>query len=225
MLILKAMEENLFQSVARQLRQPHGEYALKVGESMNEGNRLMYEYTYARLRPRPGDAVLEIGMGNGHFVKELFALQGELSYTGYDFSAAMVTEANRRNEELVNNDKARFLLGAAGEMPFEQGTFDKVFTINTLYFWENPVAELAEIKRVLKADGQLFLSIRPQRVMQHYPFTQYGFKLYSADEAAHLLQQNGLKVTELAEFEEPDFLLDGRAMQAATVLLVAGLNE
>lgn len=41
--------------------------------------------------------------------------------------------------------------------PYPDERFNKVFTVNTIYFWNNPIEDLKEIRRVLKTDGQILL--------------------------------------------------------------------
>ena len=40
--------------------------------------------------------------------------------------------------------------------------FDEIFSINVVQFWTNPLAELAELKRVLKSGGSIALAIQPR---------------------------------------------------------------
>src|SRR6476619_7183860 len=78
-------------TLAGQLRQPEGSLGIKVGENMNKGNRLMN---------------LEIGIGNGFFVKDIIASAKDVRYTGCDFSETMIKEAKDLNNALSAN--ARF---------------------------------------------------------------------------------------------------------------------
>ena len=70
------MDEEKLKTIAAQLRQPSGEYAIEVGKKMNEGNHDINLYTIKALNLKPGDNILEIGMGNGlclfYRVKVLF---------------------------------------------------------------------------------------------------------------------------------------------------------
>jgi SAM-dependent methyltransferase len=55
------------------------------------------------------------------------------------------------------------------KLPFEDETFDKIFTVNTVYFWENPVEFLNEIYRVLKDDGTFVLTFGQRDFMEKLP--------------------------------------------------------
>ncbi|MBC7891272.1 MAG: class I SAM-dependent methyltransferase, partial [Sphingobacteriaceae bacterium] len=137
----------------------------------------------------------------------------------------MVEEAIRRNGGAVENGQAQFFVASAEALPFEDGSFDKVFTVNTVYFWENPARELAEFRRVLKPGGQLFLAGRPRRVMEALPFVRYGFTLYSAQELSELLSSNGFLVTGLLEKPEPDQTFAGVTLPMETLVIGGATKE
>jgi len=192
-----------YKAVAEQLRRPDGDFGRKIADNMNISNRLINENTIHNLAINAGDNILEIGMGNGFFVKDILAINGAVKYTGCDFSETMVTEATKLNQAFVKSGQAKFILANAAELPFADNSFDKIFTVNTIYFWQNPAAQLAEIQRLLKPKALMVIGLRPKHVMQNYPFTQHGFILYSKADVIQLLEENNFKVTHIAEEKEP----------------------
>lgn len=219
------MDEETLKAIAGQLRQPTGEYAIQVGEKMNEGNLHINLNTIEALNLTTGDNILEIGMGNGFFVKNILSTDNSIKYTGCDFSEIMVGEARKQNENFIANGQAEFHLTDANELPFEKETFDKVFTINTIYFWDNPQKVLAEIWRVLKPKGQVIISVRPKSIMVHYPFVKYGFKTFSNGDLSELISKNNFKVVDVIEKEEPDVEINGELTKTATLIITAEKNE
>lgn len=215
------MNEEALRSIAAQLRQPHGEYAIQIGEKMNEGNLHINLNTINALRPEANDTILEIGMGNGFFVKDILSVDNSIKYTGCDFSEAMVEEATKRNEQFIKTRQAQFHLASADQLPFADETFDKAFTINTIYFWEDQAAVLSEIRRVLRPKGQLLISVRPKSLMQHYPFVKYGFNMFTKEDLAQLLSINHFQTTEILEKDEPEQELNGEKLAAKTLLVRA----
>lgn len=217
------MDENELKNIAAQLRKPNGEYAIEVGKRMNEGNLLMNQQVIKMLCPEKNDQLLEIGMGNGFFVKEIVNLQPEISYAGCDFSEIMVAESIENNRDLVLANKADFSCACADNMPYQNNRFDKVFTLNTIYFWEDVKLVLAEIKRVLKANGLLFIGIRPKEIMDHFPITQYGFNTFSESDLVDLLKANGFEVLESTKRDEEDLEFFGEKLKNEFLIVKAKL--
>ena len=215
------MDDETLKAVAAQLRKPTGERAVGVGEKMNEGNLLINLTTIEALHVMPNDNILEIGMGNGFFVSNIFKMESTVNYTGCDFSNIMVEEACKINEQYIKKEKAKFIFASADELPFKEETFDKVFSVNTLYFWENESLIFSEIHRVLKPKGQITISIRPKSLMQFYPFVKYGFNMYTSDDLCQLISNNHFKLTKLIEKEEPDQMINGAKIKVATLIINA----
>ncbi len=213
-----------FKAVAEQLRKPTGQFGLKIAENMNLSNALINKWTINKLHAKANNNILEIGMANGLFVKELLQKNAAVRYSGVDFSQIMVDESVIRNSKYIKNGQAAFYCADAQKLPFADNTFDKAFTINTIYFWEEPAAVLAELSRVLKPGGVFIISIRPQRVMQNYPFTQYGFRLYSSQALSELLAENGFLVTEAEEYTEPDQQLGELVIKPESLIVTAQNN-
>jgi len=219
------MDEVQLSALAAQLRMPHGESAAEVGETMNRGNAYINHYTIEELDPKGDEHILEIGMGNGFFVKDILERDADIRYIGCDHSEDMIEQASRRNERFIENGQAKFFHGSGSELPFGGETFDKVFTINTIYFWEDPDAMLGEFHRVMKWNGKLLVALRPESVMKTYPFVKYGFKVFSREQVCELLIGNGFRVENIVERSEPAQELNGEILQMETLILSAVKTE
>lgn len=214
------MDEQTAKSVAAQLRKPQGEWAEQIGEFMSRGNKLLIERTITATAVSDGERVLEIGMGNGTHIPAM--LEGnEVAYTGYDYSEDMIGLAGGMNKDAVENGRAEFICGDACKMPFDDNSYDKIFTVNTVYFWDDARAICSEIKRVLKPEGKLILGLRPERLMETYPMTKWGFTLYTAERVKELLAGHGFEVHSVKEEDEPAQEVDGEMLQLASVVVVA----
>jgi ubiquinone/menaquinone biosynthesis C-methylase UbiE len=210
-----------YKAVAEQLRKPDGDFGRKIAENMNVSNHLINKYTIQNLAINAGDNILEIGMGNGFFVKDILAAKEDVKYTGCDFSETMIAEATKLNQAFVQSGQAGFILANAAKSPFADNSFDKIFSINTIYFWDNPAAQLAEIHRLLKTNGLLAIGLRPAHVMQNYPFTQFGFTLYSKADVTQLLEANNFKVKNIIEIQEPDQEIGDITVSPESLIVVA----
>lgn len=78
--------------------------------------------------------------------------------TGLDRSPTIVRSALRRNRVDVQTGRAEVVQGDLGTFPFPDAQFDRVFSIHTLYFWEDVPAVLAEIDRVLAPGGSFVIT-------------------------------------------------------------------
>jgi SAM-dependent methyltransferase len=97
-------------------------------------------------------------------------------------------------------------------LPFAEHTFDKICTVNTIYFWDEPLASLQEIKRVLKNDGRLVIGIRSADKMKQLPVTQYNFRLYNPEAVRDLLVEAGFNRISIEKHD--DLKLDYAMMTA-----------
>jgi len=215
------MNETSYQQLAAQLRKPTGESGIQTGEWMNRGNVHINMDTLEILNAMPGDKILEIGMGNGFFVHHIVEKDNSIQYTGADFSEVMIKEAERINKTWINSGQAGFVLADVASLPFTDNSFNKVFTINTIYFWEDAVKTLDEIKRVLQPKGKLIITLRPKRQMKNYPFTKYGFTMYGKEEVERLLNENGFTNIHASEIQEPDFELNGQMVKMESLIVEA----
>ena len=182
--------------LASQLRCPNGAGASDVARGMNEANRSVNLKCIDLLRLTPGDQVLELGPGNGAFVADIVGTADRVAYVGIDWSAEMVAESNRLNDELVAQGHVRFGQGSSDSLPFAAASFDKVLAVHTLYFWEHPGEHFAEILRTMKPTGLFCLAFGDRAFMKDLPFAPFGFKLYDRAEACALLRAAGFRVLE-----------------------------
>ncbi|MDF2456350.1 MAG: SAM-dependent methyltransferase [Cytophagaceae bacterium] len=215
------MDKEFLQQLAQQLRKPDGDMGKKVGENMNASNALMNTFTLQEMGIQPNDTILEIGMGNGFFIKDIVGDDDSITYYGCDYSELMISEATALNKLYIETGQVKFFLTSADKLPFQSHSIDKVFTINTIYFWSNPSVELTEIHRVLKQGGKFFLTVRSKSTMENIPVTQFGFKIYDQHLLRDLLETSGFKVHQVIEKQEPDMEFNGNTVKVSTWIFCA----
>ncbi|MEO6719620.1 MAG: class I SAM-dependent methyltransferase [Ferruginibacter sp.] len=214
-------EEQQLQQRASQLRKPEGEEGIKTGEWMSKGNVHIIRDALKALNAEAGDNILEIGMGNGFFVNEILEKSESINYTGCDYSELMIQESEKLNSEWISRGQAKFILSNLSSLPFKNEVFDKIFTINTIYFWDDEVKALNEIKRVIEPNGKIIIAFRPKHLTEKYPFTRYGFNQFSKTDVANLVSNNGFSLIDIIENQEPDFDLNGEMVRMENVVIVA----
>ncbi len=178
-----------WEEMASQLRQPDGTKGIEVANMMNESNSGMIRHAIDRLQLREGHRVLELGHGNGKHLAYLLEQQRNLTYAGLDISALMNGEAQRINQPFVASKQASFYLYDGLHIPFTENYFDRIFTVNTIYFWSDPKLLLSELYRVLQPNGILNITLAPKDFMEQLPFTPYGFTLYDDEALLTLIGQ------------------------------------
>jgi len=194
------MEQNELKILAQNLANPQGEKGIEIGEMMNATNIGMTIESINTLLIEDDEHILEIGHGNAGHLKSVLNKAKNVKYTGIDISETMHHEAKKLNKEFES--QSDFVLYEGRKLPFEDKIFDKIFTINTVYFWENPIGFLNEIYRVLKNNGTFVLTFGQRDFMEKLPFTQYNFKLYNNDEMEELISKSHFKRMKISEKEE-----------------------
>ncbi|MES2826921.1 MAG: class I SAM-dependent methyltransferase [Bacteroidota bacterium] len=188
--------------IASQLSSPIGEMGLVTSKNMASNNGNMILQTIAVMNLKQYESVLEIGPGGGRHVSLLFTEIGNLDYYGIDVSQLMVEEATEINASLAESGNITFSLTDGETVPYADAFFNKIFTVNTLYFWKDPEVYAREIYRVLKPGGKFYLSFAPKSFMEQLPFTQYGFELYDLEKALSLLEVAGFKIDDTMHYNE-----------------------
>ncbi len=61
------------------------------------------------------------------------------------------------NHIFINNKNIHFDLYNGTSIPSEEEVFAKIFTVNTIYFWQNPVKLFEEMCSILTSKGNLFV--------------------------------------------------------------------
>jgi len=148
---------------------------------MNLQIRPMYEEAIRFLSLSGGESVLDIGCGNG-YVLNMIAKKYNGSFTGIDISGSIIRAAISRNRKAVDSNKMMFSCQNMSAMTFSDDSFDRVYTINTVYFWDNIPNVMNEISRVLKVGGLFVNTLFTNETLEGYPHTKYGYKKHSEKE-------------------------------------------
>ncbi|MEN8245945.1 MAG: methyltransferase domain-containing protein [Thermodesulfobacteriota bacterium] len=182
----------LAHKIAKQLSRPTGFLGNLIGIGMKIGNRSLNEWTIEQLNLNPSDRVLEVGFGPGLSIKLVAENVPGGWVAGIDCSQTMLDQANRRNAAAIESGRIELKHGDVSSLPYDNDAFDKVFAVQVLYFWEEPLVILSELKRVLKPGGKIALSILDKKDLERKQITQTGvFNLYSVEEIVELFSQAG----------------------------------
>ena len=100
-----------------------------------------------------GKTILDIGCGSGGIALHLVERHGAAQATGFDVEQPVIEAARQRAAALGLAEKARFIQGPPGPLPFADRSFDVVFSKDALLHVPDKDALFAEIFRVLKPGG------------------------------------------------------------------------
>lgn len=183
----------LSHAIAKQLRQPSGWLGRLIGFVLRI-NRPGIDWTIGLLDIRPTDHVLEVGFGSGYGIQQAAALASRGRVAGIDFSETMVRQARARNARVRAGGRVDLAHGDASALLYPDDSFDKVFATNVVYFWQDPMRNLKELRRVMKPGGRLALYVIAREELAEMKITQTGvYTLYSGDELVRLLAQAGFR--------------------------------
>jgi ubiquinone/menaquinone biosynthesis C-methylase UbiE len=188
----------------KQFCRPAGLLGLFIGSRMVHDHRPENLWTVAVLQPQPTDHILELGFGPGMAIEALAAIVTRGRIAGLDYSKTMVRAARRRNAPAIERGQVDLHHGDVSVLPFAVETFDKVFSIHSIYFWPEPLTALKEVRRVLKPQGWLTLTILPKEKWNlENPTAPVGTaecRPYHGQELTRLLTEAGFSTTHI-EFD------------------------
>ena len=121
-------------------------------------DQIKMEYLFPLL-PKFGKRTLEVGAGSARLSRFL-ALRGYLTYC-MDYSTEALTYARAHYEK--EGAKGVYVLARAEHLPFEDNSFDLVFSTGLLEHFEDPMPVISEMVRVLKNGGLFYSDIVPKK--------------------------------------------------------------
>jgi arsenite methyltransferase len=200
--------------MAAQLGKPTGLRGRLVGSLLNRSNRGLIAEAIDALKLPAGAVAADLGFGGGVGLALLLERVGPNGQVyGVDFSATMVSEAERRYKSDVASGRLHLHAGSITMLPLEDGSIQGAITINTIYFIADLDRAFAELTRVIAPSGRVVVGIGDPRMMASIPTTPFGFTIRQVDEIAKVAQSAGLILQ--------DHKRAGQGEQAAHLLVFA----
>ena len=119
-------------------------------DGMEEGHGDVVRQVIERMGIRPGQQILDLGCGHGWATRLLGQAAPGAQAIGIDASSAMIEVAESRHDFTA---RARYERGVFEEIDFKDGKFDRIFSMEALYYAVDLEKALAEMLRVLKPGG------------------------------------------------------------------------
>ena len=102
----------------------------------------------------PDETVLDIACGTGELERLLLQKNPQQRITGVDISEEML---NTATQKLSAYSQVSWQTARASELPFGDRSFDVVMCASAFHYFDDPIASLVEMKRVLKPDGRIVI--------------------------------------------------------------------
>lgn len=159
-------------------------------------------------------SALEIGPGPGYLGLEWLKKTENTMLIAVEISPEMTKIAEKNAREYGLEGRVKYVKGDAHQIPFDDNTFDGLFTNGSLHEWSQPIRVFDEVYRVLKPGAKYFMSDM-RRDMN--PFVMWFMKLmvkpkeirpgfvsstnasYTTDEIRSVLDQSKLKESVVAK--------------------------
>ena len=157
--------------VSSQFKNPRGFGGVIISIIQNVLNRAMYNDAATIVSLKHDDRVLDIGYGNGYLLQILYKKQ-------------------------VVDNHLHLSVGDCCSLPYEESTFDAVTSINTIYFWNDTVKGLSEIRRTLKNGKSFYNIVYTKEYLDTIKYTQIGYKKFELNELKEYGKQAGFENVE-----------------------------
>jgi ubiquinone/menaquinone biosynthesis C-methylase UbiE len=143
-----------------------------------------------------GWTMLDVGCGGGKTLQRLLKRSQGAKVYGIDISDESVAKARESNADVL--DKQVFVQkGSAAELPYEEGTFDLVTAIETVYFWPNLPSCMQEVRRVLKHGGHFAIMVEVVDTDSKWTNFVEGMTAYTPEQLKSILDDAGFTQTEI----------------------------
>jgi SAM-dependent methyltransferase len=209
------LTEKEIRELEKQLSCPSGSKGIEIGVRMNSSNIGMTTKSIQSLQLEGDNSVLELGHGNCAHLNQILKVSEKIKYFGLEVSETMWKESQKKS----TTDRAKFELYDGHTIPHPDRCFNRILTVNTIYFWSKPEALLLEISRVLKPGGIFVLSFIDKDFMQSLPFVGKEFKLFDIDDIYLLADKSHLRIIDFkSESEEIENKMGDKVVRKYTVV-------
>ena len=193
---IKHVYDNIAESFYNLRQKPITTYVNKLAEKWTSG------------------LLLDVGCGVG--ISMLPFVKNGFDCIGIDISSMQLKFA--RQFARKHNVKFRLKIGNVTELPFDDNLFDYVVSAAVIHHLDNKkkrLRALLEMKRVLKNNGELFITVwnyNQSRFLKskkdvYIPWTYKGivhqryYHLFSKEELKKLVEESGLKIVKIFEYD------------------------
>ena len=191
---------NIHEYIGQNFKHPKGFGGKIATFFMNIQNSKQYKSIIDNIDIQPTDTVLDIGFGNGYLLNRLLTLQPH-KMIGIDISRDMISYVSKKHQDKVNKGKLNLYLADVHNLPLDNGSIDKAYSVNTVYFWQDIHKVFSEIQRVLKTGGLFLNVLYLQEWLDKLPASKHGYTKFTMDSIKNITNESGLKIEQIIEIQ------------------------
>jgi len=196
------MLNKIIKFVGTKCGNPQGIAGRLLTRFMNILNQKQYRAVLDNINLEPDDVVLDIGFGNGYLINKLLKKDIQIKICGIDISNDMVNNVSKKYKRFIDDGYLNLHLENIAKTSFENETYNKIYTVNTMYFWNELEKCFSEIKRILKPDGIFLNAVYTREFLDKIVYTKYGYNKYSIDDVIKITENNGMTIVKLVEIKK-----------------------
>ena len=198
------MPEFVREYISNQFSKPSGLFGRYIEKGMSKRTTIDSEWTISHLNIQPTSRLFEIGFGGG-VAAQLASQQASQGFVaGIDHSDTMVQIASKRNAEAIKAKRMELSQGDAGTVPYPDETFDIVYSLHSIYFWDDPVECLKGFHRALKPGGLLAITIQPKNRWRDDQIESPGMTFYFGDQIFEMFKSAGFQNVRMKVYSDSE---------------------
>lgn len=175
-------------------RKPQGFLGKLILCSMNIGHRSLWKWCLSHVDFPKNGRMLDIGCGGGGMILHLLRTYPDLLADGLDHSEESLQRSRKVNREFLG-ERCGFRQGEAAKLPYEDGRFDFVTAMESIYFWNDLRSCFIEVNRVLKKGCLFVIGVEAADPLDTTWTSRIeGMRIYSLDELETLLHETGFSL-------------------------------
>lgn len=170
---------------------PEGKIGEQMLERMNKSHEPLRKFGLPLIPWRKNMRILDVGCGGGATIAEMLKLSEGSVIDGVDYSPVSVAQTMQMNSAYIGT-RCHVQQADAADLPFEEGTFDLITAMETVYFWPDIKTAFSQIRRVLKQGGMFAIineACDPEGI--DWPKIDHFMYIYRPDELETLLRDCG----------------------------------
>ena len=179
--------------ISNQFSKPSGIFGRFIEKGMSKRTTLDSEWTISLLNVQPTSTLFEIGFGGGVAAQLASQKASQGFFAGIDHSDTMVQIASKRNAEAIEARRMELSQGDAGTVPYPDESFDIVYSLHSIYFWNDPIKCLKEFHRALKPGGLLAITIQPKNRWREDQIKTPGMTFFFGDQLVEMFETAGYR--------------------------------